>query len=191
MTLDVTKLTSSALLSPPAGSVAVTKLTSCALIERIDPQPRDFNTTQEGDVLLCQTNDDGEINIEFGIAQMTQGFETALYVSLFGGNIEDDGRPENLLTFWGNLVEVGPVNKYISRTQNLIEGLPITSGNLRRVEDAAKLDLAWLLEENIASSIEVVASIPGLNKIKISVTIEAIGEEQTFEFTENWESYRV
>ena len=38
---------------------------------------------QDGDVLLFQTKDDGDISITDGIVQMTQGLETAVYLSLF------------------------------------------------------------------------------------------------------------
>ena len=48
--------------------------------------------TQQGDVLLFQTVDDGEINIENGVVEMSGGLETAAYLSLYGGNEDDDGR---------------------------------------------------------------------------------------------------
>lgn len=141
---------------------------------------------QQGDVLLIQTNDDGEITVVNGVAEMTGGFETAVYLSLFGGNEDDDGRSENPLKWWGNLDEVDPVLKYISKTQNILQALPATSANLKRVEDAIKEDLQWLLDKNVASSVTVAANIPALNKLKIVVEIEARGEESRFEFTENW-----
>lgn len=143
---------------------------------------------QQGDVLLCQTNDDGEINVEGGIVEMSGGLETAAYLSLFGGNEEDDGRADNPATWWANLDEVDPARQYRSETQNLLQALPATTGNLRRVEDAATRDLAWFVQNNVASSLTVSASIPGLNKIKLTINIEAVGEESSFEFVENWKA---
>lgn len=143
---------------------------------------------QQGDVLLCQTNDDGEINVVDGVVEMSGGLETAAYLSLFGGNEDDDGRDDNPATWWANLDEVDPSRQYRSETQNLLQALPATTGNLRRIEDAAARDLAWFLQNNVASSVTVVASIPGLNKIKLTINIEAVGEESSFEFVENWKA---
>jgi phage gp46-like protein len=143
---------------------------------------------QQGDVLLFQTDDDGEINVENGVVEMSGGLETAAYLSLFGGNEDDDGRDNNALTWWGNLDEVDPVRQYRSETQHLLQSIPATSGNLRRIEDAASRDLAWFTEQNVASSVTVEVSIPGINRVKITVNIEAVGEESSFEFVENWKA---
>lgn len=141
---------------------------------------------QQGDVLLFQTDDNGEITVTGGIVNMTGGFETAAYLSLFGGNEDDNGSQGNALTWWANLNEVDPVSKYVSETQNLLQALAATSSNLLRVEEAAKRDLQWFLDKNIASSVEVEATIPGINRLQIVVTIEAVGEESQFTFVENW-----
>ncbi len=143
---------------------------------------------QQGDVLLCQTNDDGEINVVGGVVEMSGGLETAAYLSLFGGNEEDDGRANSSATWWANLDEIDPVSQYRSETQNLLQALAATTGNLRRIEDAATRDLAWFTQNNVASSLTVAASIPGLNKIKLTINIEAVGEESSFEFVENWKA---
>ena len=141
---------------------------------------------QQGDVSLFQTNDNGNIEVEGGIVTMGGGLETATYLSLFGGNEDDDGRKDSPTNWWANLDEVDPVREYRSETQNLLQALPATSGNLRRIEDAANRDLAWFVQNKVASSVNVVASIPGLNKIKLTIDIEARGEEASFEFVENW-----
>ncbi len=60
------------------------------------------------------------------------------------------------------------------------------SGNLIRIEDAAKRDLAWFITEKVASSIEVIARLVGLNRVGIFIRIEADGLESDFEFSENW-----
>lgn len=143
---------------------------------------------QQGDVFLYQTVDDGDIIVENGITEMTGSFETMAYLCLFGGNEDDDGRPGNPKTYWGNLDEIDPANQYRSETQNLLQALPATSGNLLRVEDAALRDLNVFIEKNIASSVSVLATIPALNRVKIVIDIEANGEESSFEFVENWKA---
>jgi phage gp46-like protein len=141
---------------------------------------------QQGDVKLFQTEDGGEITVVDGIVEMSGGLETAAYLSLFGGNEDDDGREDSPTTWWGNLDETDPAREYRSETQHLLQAIPATSNNLRRIEDAAKRDLAWFIDSNAASAINVEASIPGVNWVTITVDIIAIGEESTFEFTENW-----
>lgn len=138
------------------------------------------------DVLLFQTSDNGEIEIEGGLVTLTPGLDTAAYLSLFGGNWKDDGSQNNRQTWWGNLGEPDPVQRYRSETQYLLGTIPATSRNLRRIEDAAARDLQWLLDESIASSLTVSASLIGLNRVKIEVIIRADGDESQFNYTENW-----
>jgi len=130
---------------------------------------------QQGDILLFQTDDDGEINVNDGIVEMSGGLETTAYLSLFGGN--EDGSE-----WWGNLSENEPSKKYNSETQNLLLSIPATSGNLKRIEDSVNRDLAWFLEKKLATSITASVSIIALNTIKIIIDID----QTTFEFIENW-----
>lgn len=143
---------------------------------------------QEGDVKLFQTDDDGNITVENGLVEMSGGLETAAYLSLFGGNEDDDGRADNPANWWANLDEIDPTRQYHSETQNLLQALAATTGNLRRIEDAAGRDLAWFVDSGAASSVSVSASIPGINRIKLTIDIEAIGQESSFEFVENWKA---
>jgi phage gp46-like protein len=142
--------------------------------------------SQQGDVKLFQTNDDGDITVTGGVVEMSGGLETAAYLSLFGGNEDDDGRDDNPNNWWGNLDEDDPAAIYRSETQHLLQAIPATSGNLSRIEDAAKRDLSWMIDNRIASTITVSASIPALNRVKLSITIEANGKESSFEYVENW-----
>ena len=145
-----------------------------------------MTSLQQGDVKLFQTIDDGNITIEGGITEMSGGLEPAAYLALFGGNEQDDGRENNPNNWWGNINEDNPARQYRSETQYLLRTLPVITSNLLTLEDAAIRDLQFFLDGNIASVVSVVATIPGLNKIKLTITIEANGEESTFEFTENW-----
>lgn len=145
-----------------------------------------MDTQQQGDVRLYQILDDGDIVIEDGIVEMNGGLGTAAYLSLFGGNEDDNGRPENSFTWWGNFIELDSSKHYVSELQHLMQTLPLITGNLRRIEDAALRDLKWFLTERIASSVQVEASIPDVNRVDITVRIEAEGQESVFQFTENW-----
>lgn len=141
---------------------------------------------QQGDVQLYQSLDGGEITVENGLIIMSGGLDTAVYLSLFGGNEDDNGQPDNILTWWGNLSENDKALKQISQTQFLLKSIPATSNNLRRINDAVINDTNWLIENKIASNIIVTVTIPDLNKVKITVDIIAVGIESNFEFVENW-----
>lgn len=141
---------------------------------------------QQGDVILYQTVDDGEIDVVDGIVSMDGGLQTSFYLSLFGGNEDDDGGSDRRNQWWGNLTETEPEKKQISRTQNILSLLPATSSNLRKVEEAAKIDTKWSTDIGLANSVDVVVSIPELNKVKIAFDISADGASESFEFIENW-----
>lgn len=143
---------------------------------------------QQGDVRLFQTGDEGDIEVRRGVVEMSGGLETAVYLSLFGGNEDDDGRDDSPASWWGNLGETDESRQYRSETQNLLRALAATSGNLRRIEDAAARDLAWFTGDGVASRVTVAATMPGLNRIKLTVDIDATGSESRFEFVENWKS---
>ncbi len=132
------------------------------------------------DVLLFQTPDDGDVSIDGGEFQLTDGLETAVYLSLFGGNWQDDGAEGNPLQWWGNSGVVDPDQRQRSRTQYLLQSLPATSGNLKRVEDAAVADLAWLPDQY---AVTISTSMPARNKVQFVVQIN----DTTVTLLEDWE----
>ena len=70
----------------------------------------------EGDVLLFDTDDGGEISVVNGLVIADRKFSTAAYLSLFGGNVEDGGRVDNNKTWWGNrFAETSEKEKIVSR----------------------------------------------------------------------------
>jgi len=138
---------------------------------------------QQGDVNLFQTDNDGDITVEGGIVEMSGGLPVAAYLSLFGGNEDDAGGQNSPLNWWGNFDEQETAKEYRSETQNLLQALPATAANLRRVEDAATRDLSWFVSNGVAGSVSVAASMPALNKIKLVIDIDG---DLTVEFIENW-----
>lgn len=141
--------------------------------------------TQQGSVLMVQTPDGGDICLEGGTLVRDGGLSTAVYLSMFGGNEQDDTLAENKQTWWGNIGELAEA-QYRSETQYLLKSLPATSGNLRRVEDAVLRDLAWLKNSGVATSIEVEVTIPALNKLRLVVSISADKTKIVLKYTENW-----
>lgn len=122
-------------------------------------------------VKLIHTLNDGDLIIDNGTICTDGGLETAVYLSLFGGN--DSGAE-----WWGNIGENDPDKQYISETQRLLVSLPLTSNNLRRLVNAIKRDLNWLDAEK-----DITVEVIGLNRIKISIKFSA---DTTVEFAVNW-----
>ena len=143
-------------------------------------------TTEAGDVRLFNTTDGGEIIVENGLAELSGGLETAAYLSLFGGNVDDPGDNASLKQWWGNFDETDPARRYRSRTQHLLKGLPATPFNLRRIEQEAKNDLAWFVSEGVATSVEVEASLESRDRVRIVVTILADESQTVLTYSANW-----
>jgi phage gp46-like protein len=138
------------------------------------------------DVRLFHTLDGGNIEFQNGQTAMSEGLETGAYLSMFGGNERDGGLDGTKhLQWWGNLIENDPAARYRSETQHLLRSLPAIPANLKRLEDAAKRDLAWFTEE-IASSVEVTATMPKLNWVELHVEIMVSGKRLSLVFNESW-----
>ena len=140
------------------------------------------------DPLLFQTPDDGDITYINGQLVIDERLDTAVYLSLFGGNDDDSGdQSDNAVQWWGNLGETEPARTYRCATQNLLLRLAASAANLLRVEDAARGDLQWLIDEELATSVDVVATIPALNRINIVGTIVLQDSQYPFKFEQPWE----
>ena len=147
-----------------------------------------MSQADQGDVLLFQTPDGGNIKVERGRVVFSGGLGTAAYLSLFGGDERDSGRAEDPLTWWGNIDEDRPERQYRSETQHLLRSIPAIPANLRRLEQAAERDLAWMIPAGVASAVSATANMPGRNRVRLVVSIEADGAPSIFEFFENWKA---
>jgi phage gp46-like protein len=126
----------------------------------------------QGDLLLYSTDDGGEIDLdENNIFSNDTGFETAIYLSLFCGNEQDNGSESTKnLEYWGNKLETNePNNKLTSRLQNIIKGYPATPGNINKVKSAVNNDLAWMISDGIIDSLEITATIPTRNRLNLEI----------------------
>lgn len=130
------------------------------------------------DVRLYQKNGDGgEINVVGGQLEMDlSGLETAVYLSWFGGNDDDSGLDgDKPRQWWANTEERDAARRQRSELQFLLNTLPLNPTSLRRFEDAAELDLQWLLDGGFATFVGVRATMPALNTVKLLPRIEIQG----------------
>jgi len=130
-----------------------------------------IETLDGGDFVLIQVQD--ETGVFYDI-QLDGGLSTAIYLSHFGGNVEasttGNEKPGDLRKdYWGNaLIANDPDSQANSELERGLLELPITSGNLLKYEDRAKLDLTWMLTEDIAVSIENEAIIISPEYVEIT-----------------------
>lgn len=132
---------------------------------------------QEGDVLLFQTLDDGDISITDGIVQMTQGLETAVYLSLFS--------PADTYL---NEAATTPDEKLSSQTEEVINNKPQTSKNYQLLTQAIDSDLKWLLTNKLANAIDTSVSSGGLNRVMIEISIEQDSGSTNITLPVDWSS---
>lgn len=134
------------------------------------------------DVLMTQTPDGGEVTCVNGVMALSDGLETAAFLSCFGGNIEDSGLDADLpRTWWANRNQTDPTLQYRSQLQHLLATIPLTPANRPLFEDAASADLAWFTD-SVADSIAVLATMPAIDTVKIQVFIVINGKTTKFAF---------
>lgn len=142
------------------------------------------NAIQAGDVLLFHSSEDcGDIIAEGGIVQMTQGFETMVYLVLMGGNEKDDRSEATAkLQWWGN--EGEPEDRqYRSKFLSKIKGgRTITSAFIKECEEAGKEDLeVALIQGDLAQSVDFSCSAPTSKRLNVSGKILFLnGDERSF-----------
>ena len=146
------------------------------------------NAIFEGDVLLRLTNDGAEICIEDELICCDREFDTAVLLSLFGGNAEDDGTVEKRMGWWGNYTGEDGTKKMISRYQAATYGKALTTNSAKEALEAARLDLQWLIDEGVADDLEITGSIASVNRFDLSVTLLKNGAEiYKNTYALNWE----
>jgi len=134
------------------------------------------------DVLLRETPDGGDITVEAGLFLLSDGLETAAYLSMFGGNEQDSGAADSTEQWWGNLSEPEPARTYRSETQYLLRSLPAIPANLLRIEQAAARDLQWMIDEGVVKSVKVAARIPGLHRVVVDIGLVVLTKLIQFSF---------
>lgn len=130
-----------------------------------------------GDVLLFDTQDGAEITIFNGLISMDKGFNSAVYLSLFGGDKDDTGEVVNNNTWWGNKIQnISENEKLVSRFQAFITSVPLTSKNVKLAEGKVIQDLQWMIDDGIADSIEAEIQVVGRKDINLKIVIAKFGE---------------
>lgn len=131
---------------------------------------------------MFQEDDGGNVEFVNGTVTTEDGLATSAYLSLFGGNEDDEGLAgDTSKQWWGNVEEADETRRYRSETQALLRSMPLVPANLRRAEDAAVRDLAWM-QTVLGASVAARATMPALNVLGLQIAIELNGSIYRFTF---------
>ena len=131
---------------------------------------------QEGDIYLFNTLDGGNISIENGEILMDGGLDSATYISLF-----------SRFDWWGNDISKDPEKM----TSNLSSIFDRTLTNQTRLDaiELSRQALNWMIDENIAKEINVLATIPAINALLLEIEIvQPNFEIVSIKYEINWEN---
>jgi phage gp46-like protein len=121
----------------------------------------------EGDVKLSISPEDGGIQYLNGNPVMTGGIDNAVLISLYTNP-----------NWWGNLTRTKESEKLGSEYEEATKGV-ITAGKLERIQDKARFDLQWMINEGISEDNQAVSSNPEADRIETAITVTrpALGAE--------------
>lgn len=133
----------------------------------------------EGDLALFNNLTHGEIFVENGVPKMEQGLLTAVYISLFSGGV---GK------YWGNELSNDEAEHYGGEFEPLAEALDATVENALDLQEAILNDTRWMINEGIATNIEVSSSIENGEIINFDLIITRPDEKsESFKFSNSWQ----
>lgn len=126
---------------------------------------------QRGDLLIRGTLEDGEIDVIDGYLQLDpSGFNTLVYLSLFGGDKD----------WWGNAVGD------IKLTPGLKVTGPLTSDSLAQLKTDIENVLSFLISDGIADSVFVRVREINRTTIYIEIVITKNRVNTVFKYEKNW-----
>lgn len=132
----------------------------------------------------------GNLILSGGDLLVGNGLTSAAILSLWGGNLDDDGLPgSDAVQYWGNRIGRNPQEWLRSETQKLLTSIPATSGNLLRVQDAVVRDLSWMIPD-LVSEMSVEIALTGVKRINITIDLTVNGEDQQIQLTREWTGTR-
>ncbi|MGL4982540.1 MAG: hypothetical protein ACRC4W_06795 [Treponemataceae bacterium] len=118
-----------------------------------------------GDLTLFIKDDSFDLLEENGLFIPDINLETAIALSLFGGNDSFD-------QFWANsIVGINIKEKHNSAFNKIVKGMPLSLQNILLAEQQAKKDLSWLISENLATEITINMAQVESKKCKLDINI--------------------
>lgn len=140
------------------------------------------------DIKLVSTPDGGDIDTSGGGIALDRTAETAIELSLEGGNYDDTGDPSSdSKQWWGNYATKDTAEHLRSRTQAVLRGMPATVANLQELTNAVLLDLAWTTGGVIFDKIAAKAKLVGRNRALIELDTTQNGQTARYAIRAPWQ----
>lgn len=119
--------------------------------------------------------DGGDLLLLNGDLELSDGLETALILSMWGGNLKDNGATSGEKNqYWGNVIETNEYAKIRSKTQNVSNSVPLTVSALQLVRDAAASDLSWIDDSDLGE-VKSIDADGAVKRIDITAEIDIFG----------------
>lgn len=134
------------------------------------------------DVLLYESGDGGELDIQNGDIALTETLYQQVYLALFGGNVEENTKTNYLFTeersdYWGNslLWENQPALQFNSNTERILNTTALNSSGRLTILRAVQDDLQYLIDVvNFTADVEIESS----NRVRITVQFSEKGNQE-------------
>lgn len=127
------------------------------------------------DILFLENFNGGDIEVKGNTVVTTEGFETMVYLALFGGNTQANtptarNADEQAFDYWANslLWPQTPEVQFNSLTERTLQNTPLSSAGRLTIEEAVKADLAFMAP---FARIAVTTAITGPDRLQININI--------------------
>jgi len=134
------------------------------------------------DLQFQDTKEGGDLVVKGSDLKLTQGWDTMLFLSLFGGNVEestDGSRTEGEIPedYWANSLLFGgnPGLQFNSRTVRVLQEQQLSKDTIFNLEQAARADLDQLQQ---FATIEVSAELLSPDSAQLNITITEPGNQE-------------
>jgi phage gp46-like protein len=144
-----------------------------------------------GDIRIALEDGEGALNIKNSDLEIDLGLETAIILSLFSDQrAEKDSIPpdgsRDLRGWWGDVTQEDAIGSKLW----LLFREKVTSNTREKFKAAASASLQWMLDDGVASSIDVTIASLSEESIDfiVKVTKPALGNSINFRYYYNWQA---
>lgn len=124
------------------------------------------------DLLIVPGEGGADIIMRANDARVTSSIEVAVFLSLF--------TPQSYADMIND-------NRHTSRVPEIIAQSNVTNETRRRLVAEAERALAWMIEDNVASSVEADAVISAPRVMELTITITRPAGSQELTYAVNWD----
>lgn len=125
------------------------------------------------DIIVQETGNGGDLTLLGNDLATTGSIETAVYLAMFGGNVEANTQTPRIITeqafdYWANGLFMGqiPVTQFNSNTERALNNTALTSAGRVIIENAIKQDMAFL-----GTDVTVTVVIVSTDRINVTLRI--------------------